>query len=357
MSSPKPRRVEFLGKFFADEVRPLINSAGEVEMDRASARFNLVEALAVFAAVEAGMWLFIGVPGAGKGWAGLTGFTAVGYLLIGLAGIWALAVSPRLHGDTLVSFGLPARGEGLAFIRGLRGGRRFAFWIAGVLLCVLLVLNLDFTMRKLGMRGTWIHEFLISPDHIPKAPGYIFSVVAGLALYRIIVLSVIRWDNLLGSVKAMLLTAIPVWGGILLVGALMARSSGDWSMFEKFQWIGWDPRRAFIPRSAHYLFWGMLQQWAFLGYFHTRIRRGVPPGRFGRTWTSLLSGMIFCIIHIPAWPLLPVALVAGCFFGYFYQFDRYRNLFVMGLAHGIGGTMVAFLTPIKMSVGPWSIGR
>jgi hypothetical protein len=348
--------MTFLRSFLAGETRPLVNSAGEVEADRASARFNIVEALMVFAVVQAGIWLFIGPSGANSA-AGISVSAFAGYLLIGIAGIWGLVISPALHGDMLRSFGLPGPGEGSRSIRGMRGGARIAYWCGGILFCALLLLNLDFVTRKLGMRHTWFHTLLITDEvHIPKAPGYVFSLIAGLLLYAVITRFLIRWDNLWTSVKAMLLTAIPVWGGILLVGVLMARASGDWALFEQFRWLGWDPRRAFIPRTGFYLFWGMAQQWVFLGYFHTRIRRGVPPGRLGRAWVSLLTGIIFCVFHIPSWPLLPVAFAGGCFFGYFYQFDRYRNLFTMGLAHGVGGTMVAFLTHIRMSVGPWSMG-
>src|SRR5215471_9276451 len=41
-----------------------LNSTGESETDRASARLNLIEALVVFVAFQAGIWLFIGAGGA-----------------------------------------------------------------------------------------------------------------------------------------------------------------------------------------------------------------------------------------------------------------------------------------------------
>ncbi len=356
MSGERLRRFPVVGRFFAGEARPLVNSGGEQEADRAPGWFNLVEALVVFTLLQVAIWFFIGAEGARKG-AHISVSSAVGYLIIGICAVWALFISPLLHGDTAGSFGLPAPGEGRAFVRGLRGGARVAYWAAGLVLCALVLVNLSFTTRKLGMRDTWLYKQMLSPEHIPTAAGYIVSCAVGFALYRAVTMFLIRWDNLWTSVKAMLFVAAASWGGVVLLGVLQARASGDWSLFGKFQWFGWDPRRAFIPRAGFYLFWGMIQQWVFLGYFHTRVRRGLPATPAGRLLVSALSGAFFGIIHIPSWPLAAVTFIGGAAFGYCYQFSRARNLFVMGIAHGIGGTLVAFLTDIRMNVGPWSVGN
>ena len=52
---------------------------------------------------------------------------------------------------------------------------------------------------------------------------------------------------------------------------------------------------------------------------------------------------------------MAITFAGGILFGWFFQNDEYRNLFIMGIAHGVGGTLVGMLTPIEMNVGPLGV--
>lgn len=88
-----------------------------------------------------------------------------------------------------------------------------------------------------------------------------------------------------------------------------------------------------------YLLWALLQQFILQDFFLLRMLRLLP----NRTAAVVVTGMLFAVAHIPN-PLLMAATLAwgitACAL-----FVRYRNLYSLGLAHGILGVCLAIAVP------------
>jgi hypothetical protein len=100
---------------------------------------------------------------------------------------------------------------------------------------------------------------------------------------------------------------------------------------------------------AIYLPWGLLQQYVLNGYFLNRFnsllsRRGAP----------MMASALFAGAHTPNWFLMAVTLVAGYCSARIYQ--RYRNLYFLGIAHATVGFLLFLVVPDSIShhlrVGP-----
>jgi hypothetical protein len=166
---------------------------------------------------------------------------------------------------------------------------------------------------------------------------------------------VVRWSNLASAAR-------DLWRplGVMLVllgaaAAVVAAVSGDWIPIRDFSVYG-QGSRSFVPQLVAYVPWGLLQQCLLLGYFNTRIRKAVPAAGWagipGRHISAGLTGLAFGAVHAPQVPLMAFTCLSGCVLGWLFQRDRSRHLFLMGLAHGLAGAIVATLTSVRMEVGP-----
>ncbi len=96
------------------------------------------------------------------------------------------------------------------------------------------------------------------------------------------------------------------------------------------------------PLFAHvwgYLIWALMQQFLIQSYFLARFLRLTA-----RRWQAVaLTALLFSLAHIPN-PLLTVLTLLwgaiSCLF-----FLRYRNLYTLGVAHGILGLCLAVTVP------------
>jgi membrane protease YdiL (CAAX protease family) len=99
-----------------------------------------------------------------------------------------------------------------------------------------------------------------------------------------------------------------------------------------------------------YFPWGLFQQYVLNGYFLNRLRASLPGSR----GAPLLAALLFATAHAPNWFLMGVTLVAGYVCALLYT--RYRNLYVLGLAHGAIGFLIYLVVPDSithhMFVGP-----
>ena len=99
-----------------------------------------------------------------------------------------------------------------------------------------------------------------------------------------------------------------------------------------------------------YLPWGLFQQYVLNGYFLTRLRMSLPGSR----GAPLLAALLFSTAHAPNWFLMCVTLIAGYVCTLFYS--KYRNLYALGLAHGVIGFLIYLVVPDSiahhMFVGP-----
>jgi hypothetical protein len=101
-----------------------------------------------------------------------------------------------------------------------------------------------------------------------------------------------------------------------------------------------------------YCVWGLVQQYLLNGYFVNRFARADARA-------PVLAAACFCLAHFPNWFLMPVTLVGGYAAARVYQ--AYRNLFLLGLAHGILGFTIYLVVPDTVTrhlyVGPrWFSG-
>jgi CAAX prenyl protease-like protein len=96
------------------------------------------------------------------------------------------------------------------------------------------------------------------------------------------------------------------------------------------------------PLVSHvwgYLIWAVMQQFLLQIYFLLRLQRLLP----GKVAPVIAAAGLFSLAHLPNPVLTPVTLVwgiAACLL-----FLRYRNIYTLGLAHGILGLCVAVIVP------------
>jgi hypothetical protein len=99
---------------------------------------------------------------------------------------------------------------------------------------------------------------------------------------------------------------------------------------------------------ALYCFWGLFQQYLLNGYF---VNRFVEISRAG---APLIAALAFSGIHTPNWFLMLVTLLGGFVCAKVYL--KFRNLYVLGLAHGVIGFLLYLCVPDTIShhlyVGP-----
>ncbi|MHA1343040.1 MAG: hypothetical protein ACTSQG_03585 [Promethearchaeota archaeon] len=151
----------------------------------------------------------------------------------------------------------------------------------------------------------------------------------------------------------------------------MTRSDGSLIMYgypyktgaendASFKWENFN-LGGFLIHWYGYVWWGFVQQFLFMSYF-LRLLTKVFPNSKGFL-PAALSSCIFGIIHFPDWPLMLFTGLAGLMWAYFWQKDytnregkevKGNNLYIWGVVHGFGGTLVYYLIPISMSVGPFN---
>lgn len=86
-----------------------------------------------------------------------------------------------------------------------------------------------------------------------------------------------------------------------------------------------------------YMIWALMQQFILQSYFLLRLLRLLP----GKTAPIAAAAAMFALAHLPNPVLAPITLVwgiASCIL-----FLRYRNIYTLGLAHGILGLCLAVI--------------
>ncbi len=88
-----------------------------------------------------------------------------------------------------------------------------------------------------------------------------------------------------------------------------------------------------------YILWAVVQQFIMQDFFLVRLLRLLPT----RTLAVIVAAGLFAVAHLPNFFLMVVTLIwgiAACTL-----FLRYRNLYSLGLAHGIVGLCLAIAIP------------
>lgn len=88
-----------------------------------------------------------------------------------------------------------------------------------------------------------------------------------------------------------------------------------------------------------YIVWSVMQQFILQSYFLLRLLRLLP----GKVAPVIAATVIFAVAHLPNPILTPVTLIWGAIACVL--FLRYRNIYTLGVAHGIMGLCVAVTVP------------
>jgi hypothetical protein len=108
-----------------------------------------------------------------------------------------------------------------------------------------------------------------------------------------------------------------------------------------------------------YCTWGLFQQYILNGYFVNRVRGCLgcaDDDADARTAAvvAMVASLLFASVHAPNTFLMVVTLATGYVGALIYI--RYRNLFFLGVAHALLGTMIWLVVPdtvsYHMKVGP-----
>ena len=108
-------------------------------------------------------------------------------------------------------------------------------------------------------------------------------------------------------------------------------------------------------QMAGYFLWGWVQQLLFLSIFSSNFSRAFDlKNNPKQVYTAaLLSASFFGLIHLPNFWLSILTWIAGYLWAL--TFMQCRNLMIMGVSHGMLGTLGNKLLPISYNVGPSSI--
>jgi hypothetical protein len=100
-----------------------------------------------------------------------------------------------------------------------------------------------------------------------------------------------------------------------------------------------------------YCIWGLVQQYLLNGYFVNRFSDFLPRHTHA---VPILAAICFSLVHLPNWFLIIVTLAGGYVCARVYLHNR--NLYFLGLAHGVIGFLIYLAVPDSIShhlyVGP-----
>jgi uncharacterized protein len=97
---------------------------------------------------------------------------------------------------------------------------------------------------------------------------------------------------------------------------------------------------------AYYCLWGTFQQYALNGFFVNRLFAAAAPTE--RRWVPLLAATLFAAVHTPNWFLVAVTFTLGLLCARIYL--TYRNLYFLGIAHGLIGSALYVTVPDWISL-------
>lgn len=134
------------------------------------------------------------------------------------------------------------------------------------------------------------------------------------------------WRGLLPS-----LWILPAAVALSLVGVFVAKQIGTF-------------HELYRPDFAHvwgYVLWTLYQQFLLQDYFMPRLERLVSSNH-----AIMAAAVLFAVAHLPNLSLVVATVVWGA--ASCYLFQRYRNLWVLGLAQGLLGLCFSVVVPDSM---------
>jgi hypothetical protein len=148
----------------------------------------------------------------------------------------------------------------------------------------------------------------------------------------------LRWDNAPRGFRELSAALALVAVAFVAVGLI----------FNTIRDVSW---RVALSGFLLYCIWGLFQQYVLNGFFVNRFAALLPH----RSWAvPLLAGVMFSLAHMPNWFLMIFSLAGGYICAAIYR--KYRNLYFLGLAHGVIGFLLYLVAPDTIShhlyVGP-----
>ncbi|MDI6783974.1 MAG: CPBP family intramembrane metalloprotease [bacterium] len=131
-----------------------------------------------------------------------------------------------------------------------------------------------------------------------------------------------RWDNFWGAFRYSLYFTIPAIALLIGYGFLTQR----FPLPSTFWFI-----------CLLYPGWGIVQQFALQGLVHRNLREIIKPVFY----RSLILGILFSFAHLFDLRLVILAFPIGFAFSWIY--NRYPNLWALGICHGILGALVYYI--------------
>jgi hypothetical protein len=304
-----------------------------------SRRWNLVEPFVVMTVLLVALWAVaypFGVLG-GVAWANTAARTLAGLLLL-----YILFAGPWLHRDTAAS-------------RGLGNPRRQLN--AGLLLFIVVLTVLVYRECPVVLRFLLRVPRDATLQFRETLAGKIVVLAVSATLAWVWIMGVVRYDNFWPALRTGMKIVAFMLPPILLI-ALLTDGADVWMRFHAAE---------LAVGALAYTFWGAFQQLIFCSYFATRLRKGIGPAtdphrqRWRRLGVAALSGLFFGLIHINSWWLVAVTWLLGAVLAWVFMEDRNRNVFALGVVHGVLGTCRGWLFGrdshfyITARVGPWNM--
>jgi hypothetical protein len=291
----------------------VLNTAGECEREVRSRRANALDGLGVACGVLLVVWPFC----FGWGVLGHTPWVSSACLwALRLAFFWAVLGSPLWHRDAAGSLGLGGPSQ---IYRLLHERRGFARWRVALLFLAVFGGIVWFGLADWPDAARFfrlprqLRMWPASPAHWAAVSIFTVTCAALLATYTI------RYDNF-GSAFGL---ALKISAAFLTYATLAAWLQRGDKAFAKFE------LQSHSLDAAAHMFWGLIQQLIFTGYFATRLRKAfgpsarpenvIPAGK--RLLVAGLGGLAAAAtIGLGVWialrtiygPLVPLALLAGC---------------------------------------------
>lgn len=117
----------------------------------------------------------------------------------------------------------------------------------------------------------------------------------------------------------------------------------------------WDKK--IIAGTKSYIWWGLIQQLLLQGYVTNKLyaifAKNPDPNQVEKRaafLTALASGVLFFCAHIPNPTLMIVTPIAGAATAY--VFLNCRNVYLLGIAHGILGNAIGYCLANSLRIGP-----
>jgi len=145
----------------------------------------------------------------------------------------------------------------------------------------------------------------------------------------------------LGFRRENFLRCVRDFAPLILGLALVPLALGAW--FGTLRPTGHMPPLLFV---AYYCIWGTFQQYALNGYFVNRLSTAAAPAE--QRWVPLLAALLFAVVHVPNWFLVSVTFTLGLLCARIYR--THRNLYFLGIAHGLIGSVLYMTVPDWMSL-------